>query len=52
MIADEGKEMTQEKEIITYCRIGERSYTWFVLNIYLDILTSRTMMVHGQNGAV
>jgi thiosulfate/3-mercaptopyruvate sulfurtransferase len=28
----EGKGITQEKEVIAYCRIGERSsHTWFVL---------------------
>jgi thiosulfate/3-mercaptopyruvate sulfurtransferase len=31
-----GKEITPEKEVIAYCRIGERSsHTWFVLNYLL-----------------
>ena len=31
-----GKGITTEKEIITYCRIGERSsHTWFVLTYLL-----------------
>jgi thiosulfate/3-mercaptopyruvate sulfurtransferase len=29
-------DVTQNKEVITYCRIGERSaYTWFVLKYLL-----------------
>jgi thiosulfate/3-mercaptopyruvate sulfurtransferase len=32
----EGKGITSDKEIITYCRIGERSsHTWFVLKYLL-----------------
>ena len=32
----EGKGITQEKEVIAYCRIGERSsHTWFVLHYLL-----------------
>ena len=32
----EGKGVTQDKEVITYCRIGERSsHTWFALNYLL-----------------
>jgi thiosulfate/3-mercaptopyruvate sulfurtransferase len=33
----EGKGMTSEKEVIAYCRIGERSsHTWFVLHYLLS----------------
>src|SRR5947199_10332820 len=29
---DSGKDITPDKDVITYCRIGERSaHTWFVL---------------------
>jgi thiosulfate/3-mercaptopyruvate sulfurtransferase len=32
----EGKGITQEKDVVAYCRIGERSsHTWFVLNYLL-----------------
>jgi thiosulfate/3-mercaptopyruvate sulfurtransferase len=32
----DGKGITPEKEVIAYCRIGERSsHTWFVLNYLL-----------------
>ncbi len=45
--------ITPEKEIITYCRIGERSsHTWFVLNISLAIQMSKIMMAPGPNGEI
>jgi thiosulfate/3-mercaptopyruvate sulfurtransferase len=32
----EGKEITADKEVVAYCRIGERSsHTWFVLHSLL-----------------
>jgi thiosulfate/3-mercaptopyruvate sulfurtransferase len=38
----EGQGITTDKEIITYCRIGERSsHTWFVLSYLLGYLKVR-----------
>ena len=38
----EGKGITSEKEVVAYCRIGERSsHTWFVLNYLLGYLRVR-----------
>jgi thiosulfate/3-mercaptopyruvate sulfurtransferase len=47
----EEKGITPDKDVIAYCRIGERSsHTWFVLK-YLLALTSRTTTAHGRSGA-
>src|SRR5205085_2328914 len=44
----ESKGITPNKDVVAYCRIGERSsHTWFVLHYLLG-----TMMAHGQNGVV
>lgn len=44
-------DVTNNKEVITYCRIGERSaYTWFVLKYLLGYPNVKTMRVRGQNG--
>jgi len=40
-----------DREVIAYCRIGERSsHTWFVLTYLLAILTSATTMDRGRVG--
>jgi 3-mercaptopyruvate sulfurtransferase SseA len=47
------QEITQDKDIITYCRIDERSsHTWFVLKYLLGYLNVQNMMDHGQNRAI
>ena len=47
----ESLNITPEKEVITYCGIGERaSYTWFVLKYLLGYPNVKSMMVHGLSG--
>ncbi|HET6589419.1 MAG TPA: hypothetical protein VFG45_04565 [Candidatus Nitrosocosmicus sp.] len=47
----EAKDIRSENEIITYCRIGERSsHTWFVLKYLLGYPMLKITMTHGPNG--
>ena len=49
----ESLNVTPNKEVITYCGIGERaSYTWFVLKYLLGYPNVKSTMVHGLNGAI
>ena len=45
--------ITPDKNIITYCRIGEKSaHTWFVLKYLLGYPNVKIMTVHGSNGEI
>ena len=45
-------DVTPEKQVITYCRTGERSaHTWFALTQLLGTQTFGIMMGHGPSGA-
>ena len=47
-----GKGVLDGNDIVTYCRIGERSaHTWFVLHELLGSTTSRTTTAPGPSGA-
>ncbi|HET7389921.1 MAG TPA: rhodanese-like domain-containing protein [Nitrososphaeraceae archaeon] len=49
----ESKDITQDKEIITYCRIGERcSHTWFVLRYLLGYPNVRNYGGSGPNWGI
>ena len=46
------KGVTSDKEVITYCRIGERSsHSWFVLTYLLGTPWSGTTTAPGPSGA-
>ena len=47
------RRITRDREIVTYCRIGERSsHTWFVLTQVLGYEKVKTTTARGRNTAV